>query len=357
MIHRRMLGLLAAVLLAAPVFAQQKPDAGAASPDAGVLVVAVQPGSPAEKAGVQRGDIILEANGTAVNDAGALRQALGGRSAGDVLTLKVRHGDAQKSLSVTVGTRDGRPWIGILPLAGRGDQSAFGPGMRGNGMMFPTEGALVEGVAPNSPAEKAGLKKGDLILSVNGTTVDERNALADLVSSKKVGDTITLSVTSRERRDAHDVKVTLAKNPDKDTAWLGLQYLAAPARFGGPGMMPGVLVVQVTADSPAAKAGIETRDLLTKIDGKEITDARQVVDAVASRKPGDAVTVTLVKQPGGKASDVTVTLGKNPADGSKAWLGVSLGGVGPGFDGADPDGFGPGMRGGHPGAGPDAHMS
>jgi S1-C subfamily serine protease len=354
MTYRRILGLLAAVLLASPVFAQQKPDAAAPAPDVGVLVVAVQPGSPAEKAGVQRGDIILEANGTAVNDAASLRQAIGGRSAGDALTLKLRHGDAQKSLLVTVGTREGRPWIGILPLPGREDQFASGPGMRGYGMMFPMEGALVEGVASNGPAEKAGLKKGDLILSVNGTTVDERNALADLVSSKKVGDTVTLSVSSWGQRDARDVKVTLGKNPDNDAAWLGLQYLAAPARFGGPGMTSGVLVVQVTADSPAAKAGIESRDVLTKIDGKGITDPKQIVDAVASHKPGDAVTLTMVRRPDGKASDITVTLGKNPADGSKAWLGISLTEFGPGFGGhMGPDGFGPGMRGGRmPGQAP-----
>ncbi len=345
MAHRRLLGLLAAVLLAAPAFAQASTDAAPAA-DAGVLVVAVQPGSPAEKAGVQRGDIILEANGTAVSDTASLRQAVGGRSTGDTLTLKLRHGDAQKTVALTVGTRNGRPWIGILPLPDRED--AFASGRGGYGMMFPMEGALVEGVAANSPAEKAGLKKGDLILAVDGTTVDERNALADLVASKKVGDTITLSVSSGGARDTRDVKVTLSKSPDKDTAWLGLQYLAAPARFGGPGMMGGALVVQVTADGPAAKAGIQVRDVLTKIDGKDITNPSQIVEAVGSRKPGDTLTLTLVHRPGGKSADVVVTLGKNPSDASKAWLGVSLResflgfipgpGAGPGGPGSVPRG-------------------
>jgi len=358
MMHRKLLGLFAAALLAAPLFAQQKPDAGPAvsAADAGVLVVAVQPASPAQKAGLARGDIILEANGTAVNDAADLRQALAGRSAGDTVTLKVRHGDAQKSLTVTVGTREGRPWIGILPLPGRGGELAFGrgPGDR-YGMMFPSEGALVEGVAPNSPAEKAGLKRGDLILSVDGTTVDERNALSDLVSSKKVGDTITLSVTPWGQQASHDVKVTLARNPDKDAAWLGLQYLAAPARFGGPGMGTGALVVQVTTDSPAAKAGIEARDLVTKIDGKEVAEPQQIVDAVAAHKPGDTIVLTLVRRSSGTTRDVTVTLGKSPNDAAKAWLGVSLRGFGPGFGpgGMGPNGIGPGMR-GLPPSGPNA---
>jgi len=343
MMHRRLLGLLAAALLAAPAFAQGKTDAAPAA-DAGVLVVAVQPGSPAATAGVQRGDIILEANGSAVSDAASLRQAIGNRKSGDTVTLKLRHGDTLKDLGVTVGSRDGRPWIGILPLPGRADELAAGPGMRGFGGMFPMEGALVEGVAPNSPAEKAGLKKGDLVLSVDGTTVDERNALADLVASRKVGDTLTLAVSSWGQEDTHDVKVTLAKSPDTDAPWMGLQYLAAPARFGGRAMMNGAIVVDVTAGGPAAMAGITARDVVTKIDGKDIGSPAQIIQAVGAHKPGDTLTLTVVHRPDGKASDVSVTLGQNPSDPSRPWLGVTLRELG--FaPGAGTDGFGPGMRG------------
>src|SRR5208283_1799458 len=93
-------GLLFAALTAALGYAQSKADAktAAAAPspaDAGVLVIAVQPGSPAEKAGVVRGDIILEANGGAVNDAEALRQAFAGHAAGDTVSVKLRHGDVE----------------------------------------------------------------------------------------------------------------------------------------------------------------------------------------------------------------------------------------------------------------------
>jgi S1-C subfamily serine protease len=363
MSYRRLWGILAAALLTAPVFAQANAPAPSAA-DAGVLVVAVQPGSPAEKGGLARGDIILEANGKTVNDAADLRQAMDGVAAGATVSLKVRHGDAQRTLTLAVGTQNGRPWLGILPLAGRdgafafggpgmrgGDDGfgygtrgpGFGPGMRGYPGMFPGEGALVQSVTPASPAEKAGLKKGDLILSVDGTTVDQRNSLSGLVAARKVGDTVTLSVTSGQEEKTRDVKVTLAKNPDKEGAWLGLQYLAAPARFGGPGMGPGAFVAQVTADSPAAKAGIQARDVVTKIEGADVASPRQIVDAVAKHKPGDTLALTLVRRGDRTPKDVTVTLGKNPNDASKAWLGVSLAELGPGGFGGP--GFGPGMRG------------
>jgi S1-C subfamily serine protease len=362
-------GLLFAALTAALGFAQSQPDsktaAAAPSPaDAGVLVIAVQPGSPAEKAGVARGDIILEANGTAVNDAVALRQAVAGRAAGDTLSLKLRHGDAEKTLAVTVGTQDGRPWVGILPLPGRGTgmmgggdfgygmrgRGDDGPGMRGEdgfGAMFAAEGAPVENVTPGSPAEKAGLKKGDLILSVDGTTVDARNPLADLVSMKKIGDTVTLSVISRGQETARDVKVTLAKNPDKDAPFLGVQYVPAPPRFAGEmprlGMMSGAIVVDVAADSPASRAGIQPRDVVLKVDGAAVTAPPQVADAVAKHKPGDTIAITVYRRADGKQTDLTVTLGKNPKDPGKAWLGVSMSG-----------GFGPPAMRGQPGSLPSA---
>jgi S1-C subfamily serine protease len=363
-------GILFTALTGVLGFAQPKAETAGApissSPaaEAGVLVIAVQPNSPAQKAGVARGDIIIEANGTRVNDAAELRTALTGRKVGDTLSLKLRHGDVEKTLSVTVGTQEGRPWIGILPLPGRGpgvfgfgrgpgmmDGEDFGYGMRGYdgyGPMFPTEGALVESVTPGSPAEKAGVKKGDLIISIDGTTVDARNPLADQISAKKVGDTITLSLSSWGETAARDVKVTLEKNPDKDAPFLGVQFMPAPQRFGrgpgpgapgrgmpGPGMMAGAVVVDVTSDGPASKAGIQLRDVISKVEGAAVTTPQQVVDAVAKHKPGDTLAITVLHRADGKQADLTVTLGQNPSDAAKAWLGVSMsGGIG-----------GPGMRG------------
>jgi len=368
MTYRRALALFAAALLATPLFAQAGGalPAGPTAADAGVLVMAVQSGSPAEKAGLARGDIILEANGKTVNDAADLRQALDGIAAGATVSLTVRHGDVQKTLTLVAGTRSGGPWLGILPMPGRGGQFAFRfpGGANGNGFdnavpapgvgpmggfagVFPGEGALVESIVPGSPAEKAGLKRGDLILSVDGTTVDQRNPLSDLVAARKVGDTVTLSVTPWQEQKAHDVTATLAKNPDKEGAWLGLRYLPAPARFGGPAMSRGAWVVEVASNSPAARAGIMARDLLTKIDGADVRGPRQVVDAVSAHKPGDTVTVTVVRRGDGASTSVTVTLGKSPSDSGKAWLGVSLSSAGfgpPPGPGAGPGDLGPGFE-------------
>jgi S1-C subfamily serine protease len=351
---------LAATLGFAQPKAEKAPQSSVGSPaseqaavtEPGVLVVAVQAGSPAEKAGLSRGDIILEANGTAVNTPFDLRRFVDSHKTGDAVSLKVRHGDAQKSLSVTLGSQSGAAWMGVQLYPGgpgRGERFGRVPGMP----PFP-EGALVENVAAGSPAEKAGVKQGDVILSVDGTRIDEGKGLGDLITAKKIGDTVTLSVASAapgELGQPREVKVTLEKSPDKNVPYLGVQYTMAPPRYGrgmpGPGMMGGVFVAEVTPDSPAAKAGIKQRDLITKVEGVGVSWPQQVVDAVSKHKPGDALLVTVSPAAGGKDADVTVTLAQNPGDASKAWMGLSLGGFGGRGSGWDNDGRGPGgmMRG------------
>ncbi|MCL5016106.1 MAG: trypsin-like peptidase domain-containing protein [Patescibacteria group bacterium] len=81
-----------------------------------------------------------------------------------------------------------------------------------------SNGALIQGgngqlaVVPGSPAEKAGLKSGDIIISVDGVNIDQNNTLSDLISSHKVSDTVSLAIL----RDGKTitVQVTLAQFPN-----------------------------------------------------------------------------------------------------------------------------------------------
>jgi S1-C subfamily serine protease len=234
-IARRIL-VAAAFLLAMTAalgFAQSAPGStsnqGFGHPsDPGVLVVSVQPGSPAEKAGIARGDIILEVNGTAVNTPKDIRQTVASRSKGDTLTVKLRHGDAEKTASVPVGEMNGHPYIGVTLLPDLRELR----GMRGEAresMRGPFEGALVARVTAGGPADKAGLKRGDVILSVDGTAVDADHSLGALIAGKKAGDKVTLSVQplrAAAGTNPHDVTVTLGTSPDGKKPWLGVAYTA-----------------------------------------------------------------------------------------------------------------------------------
>jgi S1-C subfamily serine protease len=86
-----------------------------------------------------------------------------------------------------------------------------------------TLGAQVEEVTSGGPAEKAGLKVGDVITAVGGTKVDATHSLADLVQAKKPGDKVDLTLT----RDGKEMtlSVTLGASTDNaNTAFLGIRY-------------------------------------------------------------------------------------------------------------------------------------
>ena len=297
----------------------------------GVLVVAVQIDSPAQKAGIVRGDIILAVNGNAVNTPAELLTAVEARKTGDSMTVKLRHGDSEKTMNVTLAERNGRAWMGTaLYPAGRGRERELGED-RDFAFQSPFTGAQVTGVVAGGPAEKAGLKQGDVILSVDGTNVDPRHSLTDLIAAKKVGDTVTLSVQAEaggQSPEAREVKVTLEKSPTSGGPYAGIQYAAAPLRDGRgmPGAFgrAGVLVAEVAKDGPASKAGIEARDLITRIEGVDVRDPRTLADAVAAHKPGDTLTITVHRASDDKDTDVTVTLGTSPSDASKAFMGVTI---------------------------------
>jgi len=74
----------------------------------------------------------------------------------------------------------------------------------------------------------------------------------------------------------------------------------------------GALVAQVTEDSPAMKAGIESGDVVTAVDGTEIADAKALSRQIAGLDPEQTVTVSLLRA--GRPQDVTVTLGALPDD-------------------------------------------
>ena len=85
---------------------QDQEDAGQ-----GVLVLRVEPGSPAEQAGLSAGSVILSVNGRPVNSPQELKDRIGEYEVGDSVTLTVEDGDETKDVAVTLG--DSGPYLGV----------------------------------------------------------------------------------------------------------------------------------------------------------------------------------------------------------------------------------------------------
>jgi S1-C subfamily serine protease len=308
-------------------------------PESGIVIASVVPDGPAAEAGVVRGDIVLEMDDEALERPADLERHLDELEPGDKVELKVLHGDDLRTLTVTLGDRHGQAYLGLVPCGGMREAVSVRVG---------TPGAVIVEVMPDSPAERAGLQEGDVILAVDSQKLDVENDLADLIADYEPGDTVTLEIQPPSE-EAYEVTVELGRHPEKeDTAYLGVRYSSFP-RFGVlrgdrlpfgefedfdelPFVLPegefeqGAIVRRVSEDSPASAAGLEKGDVITAIDGEPVESRQALADAIAEYKPGDRITLTVYQPDGEEEREIEITLGEHPDEEGKAYLGVLIGG-------------------------------
>jgi serine protease Do len=165
-----------------------------------------------------------------------------------------------------------------------------------------TRGALVAEAVKDSPAAKAGIKTGDAIVAVDGEPIRDARALSLKIASYAPGKNIPLTVWRDGKERTVTVQVGGQENEPRTRAdaepgrsdnvqpRLGLQL--------GPnqGSEPGVAVVDVDPDGPAAEKGIRKGDIILSVGGQEVTrpeDVRAVVDG--ARKDGRKTVLMRIK--------------------------------------------------------------
>lgn len=306
----------------------------------GVVVASVIPDGPAAGAGVRRGDILLELDGESVDSVVQLARALDGYQPGDKVELTVLHGDDERTLTVTLQERDGAPYLGIVPCVGvPAEVGAVRVGA-------PGPGALIVEVEPDSPADKAGLEEGDVIVGVDDQVLDSEASLADVIAEYEPGDKVTLEIES-PGEEPREVAIELGEHPEEEgVAYLGVRYRSVLHRrltieglpfqwhhFEGPfpdlpegDFLQGTVVQRVKADSPADEAGLREGDLISAIDGEPVRGSQDLADAISEREPGEEVMLTVHRSGDDEEQEIEVTLGEHPDEEGKAYLGVSAGG-------------------------------
>jgi serine protease Do len=184
----------------------------------GVEISRVEDGSPADKAGLKAGDVVLEYNGQRVEGMEQFGRLVRETPAGRESKLLISRNGATQSIMATVGTRKMKsvsvfpgvefPEIHIpdmpqvfttlrSPMLGveaesLGSQLADYFGVK--------EGVLVRSVIKDTTAEKAGIKAGDVITKVDGTNVTTPNELSSAVRSASAKKTFSIELV-REHRD------------------------------------------------------------------------------------------------------------------------------------------------------------
>jgi serine protease Do len=156
----------------------------------GALVSFVEDNSPAANAGMQRGDVIREVNGKAINDQGELRNQIAELEPGNTLSLKVLRNGAEKTLSVKVAARPVETASKSAPVPDAGTSGKLGVAIqdlnpqiaRQLGLPASVTGVVVTQVQPDSPAADAGLKRGDVVQEVNRQPVKSASDFKNAVS-------------------------------------------------------------------------------------------------------------------------------------------------------------------------------
>lgn len=188
----------------------------------GAVIVDVVPGSPAETAGLKKGDQVLSVDGedlTAEND---LTQIVKSRKPGDVLTLKVQQpGEEAREVTVTLGENPdaaGMAFLGVT-YAPRARQFFNLPTLPSGA----ESGAFVGNVVKDSPADRAGLKVGDVITAIDGQAITTPSEAIDALAAHKPGDSVTLTVRHANQATDTQIEVTLGEKPGQaGKAYLGV---------------------------------------------------------------------------------------------------------------------------------------
>lgn len=262
----------------------------------GVVIGDVQPNSPADRAGLKPGDQIVKVGDHNINDFGAFARLLSREKPGQKLNVIVMRDGQEKHLTVTLGTRpqdgmeedmgqgNGQEGTGEEPAenprssgerTGRGQGPAFlgvevvQQGEQGNQSgagAGNAQGVTVGQVVPGTPAQKAGIRTGDVITKVDDRAITSGAQLRDAVRRAGVGKDIAITV----QRDGNTktLHVRLEPPPQGDFGGGGESGMG-PGGMGNGAMGPGGMGMGPGAMGPGRGMSPNMQQMQHRIDQLE----------------------------------------------------------------------------------------
>lgn len=178
-----------------------------------------------------------------------------------------------------------RGWLGVIiqPIT---QEIAESIGHEG------TDGALISDISPGSPAEKAGLKRGDVVVEFDGEPIKEFTSLSKLVGMKAPGTSSKITVLRDGKRK--EISVVLGNMPDEQASVesrrdedIELSDITPDiaARFGVDDKA-GVLVTNVSRGSSAWEAGFRPGDVILEVDKNPVANLGDYNKIISGLKPG-----------------------------------------------------------------------
>ncbi|SFF55214.1 serine protease Do [Fontimonas thermophila] len=193
-----------------------------------------------------------------------------------------------------------RGWLGVVVQeVDRDLAQQFG--------MDKAEGALVARVLPDSPAEKAGLREGDVILRYNGEPLPSSSSLPHMVGITDPGEIATLDIVRGGKPLTLKIEVgTLRAEPPPGAApppatppgeklGLSVRPLTDEERRFAQVVGGGLMITEVR-DGPAARAGVRPGDVLIQLAGQEVDSVSRYREVVDRLTPGQTVAVLVQRR-------------------------------------------------------------
>ena len=192
-----------------------------------------------------------------------------------------------------------RGWLGVMI-------QKITPELKDKLKLKDERGALVADVTPNGPADKAGIKRGDVIVSFDGKVIKQMKDLPYIVGTTPVNKTVLVEVIRKGQKKDFQIKLGELKE-DKESKETGQEkpYLGMTVEELTPQLAQnlgipetsGLVVVQVNNNTPAAEAGLKQGDIILEIDQITVKKLEQFNKKIQDYKKGDNI-LFLIKRGG-----------------------------------------------------------
>jgi len=203
-----------------------------------------------------------------------------------------------------------RSWIGVMI-------QNITPELKDKLGLGTEEGALVSDVVSGGPAEKAGIKRGDVILQFDGKPIRSSRDLPFIVASTPIGKTVGVEVMRSSQPMNLQIKTEELKEEAEETPpgeahpYLGMdvqEITPEMAKNYGLSRSQGVIIVEVENGSPAEQAGLVPGDIIVEMDKKPVSNLEAFKQLLKGVKEGG--TVLFLIDRGGTTIFVTLTVKK-----------------------------------------------
>ncbi len=179
-----------------------------------------------------------------------------------------------------------------------------------------SKGALIVEVMKNSPAQKAGIQNGDVVLTYKGKEVADASELRNDVATTPIGREVELTLWRKEKKVTVTAKIGNLETATKLLAAsvserLGADFRPVTAKEAekyGLESPAGVAISKLAAKSPLKEAGIELNDLIIGINGQPVENLDSFVTLITSIPSGQQVAFVVLDHRTGSTGAVQVTL-------------------------------------------------